>query len=337
MTDTAGGPGAQAAAAPRRSIEDFRGDAEALAASIQESWAENEQALLYTPQFLRSVFAYPGATAKLAPTLYEGDEPAGFSAGFPRRMMLDGRPVRIVLSALLSVTPRYKRVGMGGVLLGELVKRARAEGFDGMIQYCIEGGPMQGIVMGLTRAMRLPTEHVLTIRYVSRVILPRKAPAEPGPDEGPAAMSILLEQAAEVAKSSPFARVWTPQEARWQCIEREGAVVVTTDNEGRRGMLGGYVMQVAEGDRPKCLFVDDVMWGALLPEERVELAKRLVAKAGEAGAKIAVVPDLGYADLAPFAGAHFKPSQRILHAYLSLWNGDALPGGDLSSMYIDVF
>lgn len=51
--------------------------------------------------------------------------------------------------------------------------------------------------------------------------------------------------------------------------------------------------------------------------------------------QIAVVPDSGYADLNPFRAARFRPSQRTLNAYLTVWNGkpctDALP-----SMYLDV-
>ena len=113
------------------SIEDFRGDFAAVAALMQQSWAENrEQSLLYTADFLASCFDYPGANFSLAPTLYDGGKPVAFAAGFPRHVRFKGRELRLLLITFLTVAKEYKKTGYGIVLWNELVRRAQAAGFD---------------------------------------------------------------------------------------------------------------------------------------------------------------------------------------------------------------
>ncbi len=312
-----------------RSMEDFRGDTPALCAFVAESWSENEQALAYTPDFISGQLGYPGAGPALAPTMYEDDVPVGFVAGFPRRVELNGRSLKLLVSALLSVAPRYKRVGLGGIMLGELAKRAQDGGFDGLVMYGVEGGPMNPMIMGLAASLKLPTAHVRTIGYQSRLLFPKRVEA------GPAHLQ-AAERLVELgnAINAPLRRRWTRAEAEWQCAGRPGAVVELLEAEGRRGLLTGYVQQVADGDRPLCLFVDDILWGDLSDEERATLVKQFIARGQAAGARIVVIPDLGYADLAPFRA---KPSPRVIHSYLSLFDGSGLPEGDLPAVYLDVF
>jgi hypothetical protein len=139
-----------------------------------------------------------------------------------------------------------------------------------------------------------------------------------------------MRAAAPVAERTPLARVWTRDEANWQ-ITRAGAITV----RDRDGVISGYVMQIADARRTPCLLVEDVLWGGLGADERVALARRLVARAAAAGARIAVLPQLGYADTEPFAAAGFRPSQRIVHLYLTLW-GDAPAPQPVPSTYLDV-
>src|SRR3990172_7868341 len=123
-------------------IEDFRGDFAEAASLLQRSWGENDRRpLLYTADFLRSCFDYPGASFSLAPTLYEGPQPLAFVAGFPRRIRFEKRDLNILVISLLTVSPQYKKKGYGVVLWSELVKRAQARGFDGMVNYCVDGEP----------------------------------------------------------------------------------------------------------------------------------------------------------------------------------------------------
>lgn len=319
---------------PKRQLDGFRGDFDAVADVVQRSWAENSQSLLYTAEFLRSALSAPGAGPHLAPAVYEGDQPIAFGAGFARTVAFGSARLNLVLSSFLSVTPEYKRFGLGAIVLGDLVRRAKAGGADGLIQFAIEGGPMHGMTIGLGDALSTPTRHVFAIDYLMRPLFPK--PASPGPSDIERHMALLLELSAKVREVTPFARIWSEEDARWQCGERLGGVSESLERGPRRGLLTGHVMRVADGSQPKCLILEDVLWGDLESGERGELVDRMLERAVAAGARMAIVPRLGYADLAPFAAAKFRPSARKLHAYVSVWNGPEVIG-PLPSMYIDVF
>jgi GNAT superfamily N-acetyltransferase len=319
-----------------RRIEDSRGDFEEISRLIECSWAENsQQALFYSADFLASCFDYPGANFSLAPTIYEGSTPLAFAAAFPRRVCLKGRELNLVIITFLTVSSELKKRGYGVLLWSELVKRARAAGFDGMVNYCVEGDAMNSMILGCCRMLQLPTARAYTIPYRSRMLSPRKAEsaqAEPDAD----IVERFVELAAPIAKQVPLARLWSHKEAGWQCQRRFGSVVAELAPGPRRGMLVGSIMPVANVHRTKCLIVEDVLWGDLESQERDHLAKAFLDQASFAGAQMAVAPYLGYADFAPFHATRFRPSQRTLHAYLTIWNGEPCTEA-LPSMYLDVF
>jgi len=317
-------------------LESFRGDFDQVASLIQRSWAENPKPpFLYTPEVLSSFFDYPGTDIAFSPALYDGPSPVAFIAGFPRRVRLRDREARILISALLSVAPEKKRMGYGLILWSELVKRARAGGFDGMMSYCVEGDPMDHMILAGAHRLSVPVERSLAIPYLARPVWPKAAPRVDAPD--PAA---LLDGFLQLTVSGPeqaaLSRVWSRSEAEWQCAGRTGAIVASLTKGGRRGMLTGYVMQVADLRRTKCLLVEDVLWGDLGRDERTALLGDLMVRAAAEGVRIATVPVLNYSDLVPFQEAGFRPAKRTLNAYLSIWDGRP-PLGTLSSMYLDVF
>src|SRR6202049_3002489 len=124
---------------------------------MQASWAENSgQVLLYSPEFLSSGFDYPEVDFSLAPTIYVQSKPVGFVAGFPRRVEFNGHHQKIVVIAFLTVLPEYKKKGFGLMLWSELVNRARAAGFDGMVNYCVDGEPMNAMIIGFCKRLPLP-------------------------------------------------------------------------------------------------------------------------------------------------------------------------------------
>lgn len=313
-----------------RSLVSFRGDLESLSSMILDSWQDNDRALLYTPEFINSCLSYPGAGAALAPAFYVDNTPNGFAAAFPRRVRFAGQELSLPISAFLSVRPEFKRTGIGGVLLAELVKRVKAAGHHGLIQYCVEGGPMNDIVLGLCNAMRIPTAKVFTIRYMSRLLFPKRGLVEA---VGSDPLTTLLELAEQL--DGPFVRTWTFDEAKWQCNVRSESVAVAINDTGKKGVITGYIQRVAQVNRPKCLFIEDVLWGNLGEEEKVRLLKQFLNLGASRGAQLSVVPLLNYFDYAPFVLTHFRSSNRILYAYLSIWDGN--PPAALSSMYIDVF
>lgn len=319
-----------------RCIEDCRGDLENISRLIERSWAENtQQPLFYGADFLASCFEYPGAGFSLAPVIYEGAAPLAFGAAFPRHVCLVGRQLNLAIITFLTVASEHKKRGYGIVLWNELVKRSRAMGFDGMVNYCAEGESMNSMILGCCRMLKLPTARICTIPYWSRMLQPQKVESvQPTPTVDVVDRFVGL--AATIVKQTPLARLWTLEEADWQCRRRFGSIVTELESGPRRGMLVGYIMPVANASRTKCLIVEDVLWGDLEPYERDTLVKRFLDRAVFAGAQVAVLPLLGYVDLEPFHAARFRPSQRVLHTYLTVWNGEPCTEA-LPSMYLDVF
>jgi len=317
-----------------RSIEDFRGDFGEVASMMEQSWSENkQQPLLYSKEFLESCFEYPGASYLLAPTLYCGDIPKAFVAGFPRRVHYRGRELNIVLITFLTVASEYKKMGYGVVLWSELVKRIRAAGFDGMVNYCVDGEAMNGMIMGCCKRMNLPVELVYSVQYLSSLLFHK--PASDSNEAVAASIDALVSMGNTIADRTPLARIWNREEAEWQCT-RFGAVFARLEAGPRGGMLTGYIMQASDANRTKVLLVEDVLWGNLEDRERQLLVKQLTTKAAAKGAQLAVVPILGYAETVTFTAARFRPSPRILHTYITVWSDSPPAMRTLSSFYLDV-
>ena len=157
------------------SIEDCRGDFEEVSSLVERSWAENtQQGFLYQADFLASCFEYPGASFSLAPAIYDGATPLAFAAAFPRRASLNGRELKLVVVSFLTVARELKKRGYGILLWKELVSRARLAGFDGMVNYCVEGESMNRMILGCCRMLHLPEACSYTIPHWSRVLQPRK-------------------------------------------------------------------------------------------------------------------------------------------------------------------
>jgi hypothetical protein len=313
-----------------RVIEDFRGDFDALAAMMEASWAASETApLLYTPDFVRSCFDYPGASFALAPTIYHGDDPAAFVAGFPRRISHAGRELDVLLVTFLTAAVEHHDSGYGIVIWSELVRRAQAAGFDGVVNYCVEGEAMNRMIVPACRRLRVPVSRVFSAHYLTKMLFRANSSVEAVLPAGAAA--VLVDAAAPVTEQIELARVWSLPEADWQC-SREGAVVTVADSGD--AIVTGYVMEIANARRTRCLLVEDLLWGPLDTEARLELANRFLAQASAAGAQLAVAPQLGYADVGPLTATGFKPSGRTVHMYLTVFGDEAAP--PVSSCYLDV-
>jgi ribosomal protein S18 acetylase RimI-like enzyme len=319
---------------PRRAIGNFNGDFDELAQLIQRSWSENkEQPLRYTPQFLRSAFEYPGASLELAPAIYREGRLVGFIAGFPRTVRLSGATKKLMTVSFLTVAPEHKRSGYGALLWGELWKRAKEAGFDGTLNFCVEGDEMNRQMLPLARAFRQPTVHAFGVQYMARVL--RGNETNDAVVAEVDAAEILMKSAARVPESVPVIKMWSPEEAQWECDRREGALACALSVEGRSGILSGYTIETSGAAAMRCVLVDDVLWGDLTPDECMQLAKSFVGKAAGAGARMVITPMLNYCDMQPLAAAGFRKTRRLLHAYLTMWDTpvpEAMP-----AMYIDVF
>jgi len=327
--------------APRLSIENFRGDFKQLASLMQASWAENStNTLLYSSEFVASCFEYPEADFSLAPAIYVESKPVGFVAGFPRRVKFNGRIQKIIVITFLTVAAEYKKKGWGIMLWSELVSRARAAGFDGMVNYCVDGEPMNAMIEGSCKRLKLPIARIFSARYMSTVL--RSGNHGDGShlkDNNQQAADIFLELASPLAARHPFARIWSKREAEWQCVRRFQPIVETFSVGDRVGLLTGYIMSISDKQHTRCLLIEDILWGTLAAEERQTLLQKFLNKAADAGVRLATVPILGYADMEPFKKARFQSTRRVLHAYLTLWSATHadLPSDPLPSMYLDLF
>jgi hypothetical protein len=315
-----------------RLVDDCRADWRAIASMMQASWAENTQtSLFYTEEYLASLFSSPGASLAFAPAIYDNDRPVAFVAGFPRRVRLGRDRLNVMTAALLTVAPACKQRGYGIIVWTDLVRRARAAGFDGMVNYCVAGDSMERMIAGASRRLGFSASRVFSVRYSSR-LLPPAAMQGAAADVDP---PTLVRLARAAGAGCDMAREMSPAEAAW-LRSRRGGMVVTVRGRNSEGALTGYVVPVSDRHRTQCLVVDDILWGGLTFDERRRLVEQLVVAASAAGARIAIVPDMGYAEMAPFHESRFRPSGKVIQLYLSRWDGTPEPAA-VSSCYLDVF
>jgi hypothetical protein len=316
--------------------EDFRGDYEQLAAVMRTSWAVSPDATyLYTAELLADCFRYPGATFALAPAIYDGSELVAFAVGLPRRVLIAGATRQILIATFVTVAAAHKASGYGTAIWGELMHRAAAAGYDGVVTYCADGQTMQRIVERSCDVLEFPHVRAKSFSYLVRAMVP--GPADAGDGDGRASAQALVDAAARAGQRRgpgdgrrSLHRVWTESEAEWQ-LSRLGSVAVTDGD----AVLCATVATVDDAARTRYLIVEDILWEPLSQAARGALVTRLLMRATSAGAAYAVVPQLGYADLRPFLAAGFLPAPHIQHANLTLWSDpDALPAAD--SFYLDV-
>ena len=215
----------------------------------------------------------------------------------------------------------------------ELIRRAQETGFDGMIEFCVDGEPMNDIVVASCRRENIAVERIYSVRYLSRLLFPKAD--WPSRENDAGIVDAFLELSSAIVPQIPLARVWTRAEAEWQCISRSGAIAVRHFCNSRQGILTGYIVDVSNRNRDKCLMIEDLLWHDLNVIERKTLLQRLMSAARAAGAKMVAAPVMGYADIEPLEASQFRASSRKLNAYLSIWNGS--PPVRVSSMYVDVF
>lgn len=314
--------------------ESFRGDFESLATVVKDSWSENQkQSLLYDESFIRSAFAYPGASFDLAPTIYIDGYPAAFVAGFPRTVRLEGREQRLACITFWTTSARFKGRGYGSRVWMEILRRARDSGYDGAVNFCVDGAVTNAMVMACGERVDAEVYRVFSAKYLARLLRPA-----PGTKTvpSPGVVDLFLRAAAQVPEWVPLVRVWSREEAEWQCLRRTGALCAIHEAGSRSGVAAGYVVGVIDEAPTKALLIEDLLWGDLEAQERHALMQKLLAQGAAAGAQIAVAPLMGYAETDTLRATGFRQSRRLMHTYLTVWSG-ASAVKSLSSLYLDVF
>ena len=316
-----------------QAVEEFRGDYEELAAVMRASWVDAAGSpYLYTAELLADWMRYPGAELAPTPAIYTEEGLVAFVAGLPRTIELAGAPRRVLISALLTVAPAQKAAGYGIVVWSELMRRAAAAGYDGVVNYCADGEAMHRMIETGCRLLDMPLTRVSSFSYLVGTLSPT-ANLAPGAAARPSPRDLVKAAAADGARSAGTARLWrawSSAEAEWQ-LSRRGAVAVGAGD----AVLTGSVVTVADEARSQYLVIDDVLWGSAGEEARRRLVGELLATASADGASYAVLPAMGYADVRPFLAAGMVPSPHTMHAYLSLWS-DPSAARPVDRYYLDV-
>jgi hypothetical protein len=247
--------------------------------------------------------------------------------------LLATRPTRLVLNTFLTASKEVKGAGVSLTLWAALIERSREEGYEGTINFCVEGDDMNRAMPGISYLLRLNTQRIYSVEFLVRLLntTPAREPLNQTSDQD---IDLFLELAAAIPSGSQFIRSWTRAEAEWQCRDRAGALTVSSCVGGRRGVLSGYLTEVASTPPLTTVVLEDLLWGDLELGEQTELVTRFLRIAAMRGARTASCPILGYAALDALLATRFRRSNRVLHTYLTLWNG--LQPRPVKSLYIDV-
>jgi hypothetical protein len=301
---------------------------------IAASWKENkDQTLDYNASFLDSCYEYPHTSPGLSPAIRRDNRLCAFVSGFPRRARLDGEDLRLVLATFFTVAADSKGQGLGKKVWAECLRRGCEAGLDGAIHYCVDGNRSNFVTVAAARQAGFDCRRVFTVKYLIRTLKPETG--DPAPQDGANLTALFLESVGVVQERLRFARLWSPEEVEWECCRRYGALTASLERGGRRGMITGYILPIADQRHTPAVFLENLLWDCLQDQERSELLDLFLRKAARS-AEIAVAPLWGYADPAPFQRARFRQSTRMLHAYLTFWNGRQAPD-ELNPMYMDVF
>jgi len=166
---------------PGISIENFRGDAEALEKMAHTAWRDeygvDSYPNLYRPDYLAYLLQAVD-DPRLVLAAYRGDEIVGFLLNLPRRMALDGQEYRAALSCLLVTRKEFFRQGLAQALIQEGLKRNQELRYDFTLFY-LETGHRSSRLFAKLREAGLPIERVKRMHVIARVLdLPAIAASE---------------------------------------------------------------------------------------------------------------------------------------------------------------
>lgn len=202
-------------------------------------------------RFERALLRDPWADPDLPSLVYQGPAGgiAGFQAAYPRRLTLDGRPVRMVSCGQLVADPDAGTLGIGGLLMRRMLAGRQdlttTDGATGEVQamWSRLGGSLGGLTcIGWTRVLRAGRLAVhVAASHRGRARSPAdhgRAPAATDADE--LTPGELMEQMARVpAKLRP---AYDVEFLEWLFAEMEAV-------EGR----GPLARRVVRGDRGQVL------------------------------------------------------------------------------------
>jgi GNAT superfamily N-acetyltransferase len=257
--------------------------------------------------------------------LYVNGKLAAFEAGFPRRVLLNGRERSFLCLTFLTTSQNFQGRGYGSQVKMELLRRARKHGFYGALAFYADGTSMGA---GAQRAGAY-VSRVFRVNYLAKLLGPVS-----GEDAAPISniVDLFLKAADKINETVPFIRRWSREEAEWQCRLRSGGLCSSLQRESHCGVLTGYVVSARDS---KVFLMEDLLWDALQKDERLDLLQDLLSRAAAAGARMAIAPVMGYTETDTLRQAGFRQTRRVMNMHLMTWN--ETPIEPLSSAYVDVF
>ena len=154
------------------SIENFRGEAEALEKMAHTAWRDeygiDSYPNLYRPDYL--CYLLQGVDdPRLVMAAYRGEEIVGFLLNLPRRMALDGKEYRAALSCLLVTRRQFFRQGLAQALIQEGLRRNQELRYDFTLFY-LETGHRSSRLFRKLQGAGFPIERVKRMHVIGRVL-----------------------------------------------------------------------------------------------------------------------------------------------------------------------
>lgn len=321
------------------SIENFRGDAEALERMAHTAWRDeyglDSYPNLYRPDYL--AYLLSGLDdPRLGLAAYRGEEIVGFLLNLPRRMALRGREFKAALSCLLVVRREFFRKGLAQAMIQEALARNRELQYDFTLFY-LETGHRSSRLFQKLRAGGSPLERVKRMHVIGRVLdLPavqasekvkgwevaamkllraHRPPAgkpdyrvrEAKPEDGEALLELLNAYRDRV----PLARVMSREELVRETIHPPIARTLVFEKDGRlRAALAYVVIDHVGRKAVPWAWINHLAWDQLSLRERIVFLNTFLNQAAEQGCAGAVEWSKQVYPTAALYAAHFVPYPR---------------------------
>ncbi len=197
-------------------IENFRGDAQALERMAHAAWRDEYEVdsypNLYRPDYLKYLMQ-PVDDPRLAIAAYAGDEIVGFLLNLPRVMQMDGQSYRAALTCLMVVRKRFFRQGLAQRMITEALTRNQELKFDFTLFY-LETGHASSKLFAKLQAAGMPISRLKRMHVIARVLdLPAVKASENVVWYEQAALKALGAGAAPRPHADPNVREATPEDA----------------------------------------------------------------------------------------------------------------------------
>ena len=86
--------------------------------------------------------------------------------------VLEGRKQRLACITFWTTSAKFKGRGYGSRVWMEILRRARDSGYDGAVNFCVDGAPTNAIVMACGERVNAEVYRVFSTKYLARLLRP---------------------------------------------------------------------------------------------------------------------------------------------------------------------